>query len=66
MQFGILRKNLLPAACTRIYDENNVEMNCMHRNKKSYLMFNLLHKYSIPPTTMQLNTLKLVYDLYLY
>jgi hypothetical protein len=69
MQFGILRKNLLPAACARIYDENNVqlkEMNCMHRNKKSYLMFNLLHKYSIPPTTMQLNTLELVYDLYLY
>jgi hypothetical protein len=25
MQFGILRKNLLPAACTRIYDENNVQ-----------------------------------------
>jgi hypothetical protein len=41
-------------------------MNCMHRNKKSYLMFNLLHKYIIPPTTMQLNTLELVYDLYLY
>jgi hypothetical protein len=42
------------------------EMNCMHRNKKSYVMFNLLHKYSISPTTMQLNTLELVYDLYLY
>jgi hypothetical protein len=41
-------------------------MNCMHRNKKSYLIFNLLHKYNIPPTTMQLNTLELVYDLYLY
>jgi hypothetical protein len=69
MQFGILRKNLLPAACARIYDENNVQrkkMNCMHRNKKSYLMFNLLHKYSISPITMQLNTLELVYDLYLY
>jgi hypothetical protein len=39
-------------------------MNCMHRNKKSYLMFNLLHKYSIPPTTMQLNTLELVYTNY--
>jgi hypothetical protein len=38
----------------------------MRRNKKSYLMFNLFHKNSIPPTTMQLNTLKLVYDLYLY
>jgi hypothetical protein len=38
----------------------------MHRNKESYLMFNLLHKYSIPLTTMQLNTLELVYDLYLY
>jgi hypothetical protein len=40
----------------------------MHRNKKSYLMFNLLHKYRIPPTTtiMQLNTLELVYDIYLY
>jgi hypothetical protein len=25
MQFGILRKNLLPAACTRIYDENNMQ-----------------------------------------
>jgi hypothetical protein len=60
MQFDILRKNLLPAACARIYDENNVqwkEMNCMHKNKKTYLMCNLLHKYSISPTTMQLNTL---------
>jgi hypothetical protein len=25
MQFGILRKNLLPTACARIYDENNVQ-----------------------------------------
>jgi hypothetical protein len=69
MQFGILCKNLLPAACARIYDENNVqwkEINYMHRNKKSYLMFNFLYKYSISPTTMQLNTLELVYDLYLY
>jgi hypothetical protein len=67
MQLDILRKNLLPAACTRIYDENNMqlkEMNCMHRNKKSYLMFYFLHKYSIPPTAMQLNTLELVYDIY--
>jgi hypothetical protein len=38
----------------------------MHRNKKSYLMFNLLLKYSIPLTIMQLNTLELVYNLYLY
>jgi hypothetical protein len=38
----------------------------MHRNKKSYLMFNLFHKSSIPPITMQLNILELVYDLYLY
>jgi hypothetical protein len=69
MQFGILRKNLLPAACTRIYDENNVqwkEMNYMHRNKKSYLMFYFLYKYKIPPTAMQLNTLDLVYDIYWY
>jgi hypothetical protein len=67
MRFGILRKNLLPAACTRIYDENNVqrkEMNCTHRNKKSYLMFYFFHQYRIPPTAMQLNTLDLVYDIY--
>jgi hypothetical protein len=38
----------------------------MHRNKKLYLLFNLLHKYRIPPTTIQLNTLELVYDIYLY
>jgi hypothetical protein len=25
MQFDILRKNLLPAACTQIYDKNNVQ-----------------------------------------
>jgi hypothetical protein len=69
MQFGILRKNLLPAACTRIYDENNVqwkEMNCTYKNKKSYLMFYFIHKYKIPPTAMQLNTLDLVYDIYWY
>jgi hypothetical protein len=67
MQFSILRKNLLPDACTRIYDENNVqlkEMNCTHRNKKSYLMFYFLHKYKISSTAMQLNTLDLVYDIY--
>jgi hypothetical protein len=29
-------------------------------------MFNLLHKYRIPSTTMQLNTLELVYDIYTY
>jgi hypothetical protein len=59
MQFGILRKNLLPDACARIYDGKIMqlkEMNCMHRNKKSYLMFYFLHKYRIPPTAMQLNT----------
>jgi hypothetical protein len=39
-------------------------MNCMHRNKKSHLMFYLLHKYRIPPTAMQINTLELVYDVY--
>jgi hypothetical protein len=67
MQLGILRKNLLPAAYTRIYDGKNMqwkEMNCMHRNKKSYLMFYFLHKYRIPPTAMQLNALELVYDVY--
>jgi hypothetical protein len=67
MQFSILRKNLLPAAYTRIYDKNNVqrkEINCTHRNKKTYLMFYFLHKYRIPPTAMQLNTLDLVYDIY--
>jgi hypothetical protein len=67
MQFVILRKNLLPAACARIYDGKNVqwkEMNCMNRNKKSYLMFYFLHKYRILPTNMQLNTLELVYDIY--
>jgi hypothetical protein len=67
MQFGILRKNLLSAACTRIYDKNNVqwkEMNYTHRNKKSYLMFYFLHKYKIPLTAMPLNTLDLVYDIY--
>jgi hypothetical protein len=25
MQFGILRKNLLPAACAQIYDGKNVQ-----------------------------------------
>jgi hypothetical protein len=67
MQFGILRKNLLLAACARIYDGKNMqrkEMNFMHRNKKSYLMFYFLHKYSIPQTSMQLNALELVYDIY--
>jgi hypothetical protein len=67
MQLGILRKNLLPAACTRIYDGKNMqlkEINCMHRNKKSHLMFYFLHKYRIPPTVMQLNALELVYDVY--
>ncbi len=51
-----------------IYDKNNVqwkEMDYMHRNKKSYLMFYFLHKYKIPPTAMQLNALELVYDVYL-
>jgi hypothetical protein len=67
MQFGILSKNLLPAACARIYDGKNVqwkEMNCMHRNKKSDLMFSFLHKYRIPAIAMQLNILELVYDIY--
>jgi hypothetical protein len=41
-------------------------MNCTHKNKKSYLMFYFLHKYSILSTAMQLNTLDLVYDIYLY
>jgi hypothetical protein len=41
-------------------------MNCMHRNKKSYLIFYFLHKYRIPPTAMQLNALELVYDIYWY
>jgi hypothetical protein len=48
MQFDILRKNLLPTACTRIYDRKNMQwkkMNCMHRNKKSHLMFYFLRKY---------------------
>ena len=52
---------MLPAACTRIYDKNNVqwkEMNYTHRNKKSYLMFYFLHKYKIPPTAMQLKHIK--------
>jgi hypothetical protein len=38
----------------------------MHENKKSYLMFYFFHKYRIPPTVMQLNSLELVYDMYLY
>jgi hypothetical protein len=29
-----------------------------------YLLFYFLHKYRIPPTAMQLNTLDLVYDIY--
>jgi hypothetical protein len=69
MQLDILRKNLLPAACARIYDEINVqwkEMNYTHKNKKSYLMFYFLHKYRIPQTAMQLNILNLVYDIYWY
>jgi hypothetical protein len=32
----------------------------MHGNKKYYLMLYFLHKYRIPPTTMQLNLLELV------
>jgi hypothetical protein len=67
MQFDILRKNLLPVACARIYDGKNMqrkEMNCIHRNKKSYLMFYFLLKYRITPTAMQLNALELVYDIY--
>jgi hypothetical protein len=38
----------------------------MHRNKKLYLMFYFLHKYRIPPTAMQLNTLELVYGVGIY
>jgi hypothetical protein len=34
-----------------------------HGNKKSYLMLYFLHKYTIAPTIMQLNSLELVYDL---
>jgi hypothetical protein len=69
MQFGILRKNQLPVACGRIYDGKNMqwkEMNCMHRNKKLYLMFYFLYKYKIRPRVMQLNALELVYDIYWY
>jgi hypothetical protein len=38
----------------------------MHRNKKAHLMFYFLHKYRTLPTVMQLNALKLVYDIYRY
>jgi hypothetical protein len=37
-------------------------LTCM--NKNSYLMLYFLHKYRIPPTAMQLNSLELVYDIY--
>jgi hypothetical protein len=43
MQFGTLRKNLLPDTCTQIYDEKNVqwkEMNC-HAYKQK-IIFNVL------------------------
>jgi hypothetical protein len=60
----LLRKNLLPAVCAQIYDGNNVQsMEMNYRNKKSYLMLYFLHKYRIPPTAMQLNSLELVYDI---
>jgi hypothetical protein len=37
----------------------------MHEKKKKlYLMIYFLHKYRIPPTTMQLNSLEIVYDIY--
>jgi hypothetical protein len=38
----------------------------MHENKKSYLMLHFLHKYKLSPTSMQLNSLELVYDIYRY
>jgi hypothetical protein len=38
----------------------------MHGNKKSYLMLYFFHKSRITPTVMQLNSLELVYDIYLY
>jgi hypothetical protein len=41
MQFDILRKNLLPAACTRIYDKKNVQGNELHAYKQK-IVFNVL------------------------
>jgi hypothetical protein len=38
----------------------------MYGNKKMYLMLYLLYKYRIAPTTMQLDSLETVYDIYLY
>jgi hypothetical protein len=38
----------------------------MYGNKKSYLMLYFLYKYRVVPTTMQLNSLELVYDIYWY
>jgi imidazoleglycerol phosphate synthase glutamine amidotransferase subunit HisH len=35
----------------------------MLENKKTYLILYFLHKYMIAPTAMQLNSLKLVYDI---
>jgi hypothetical protein len=45
----------------RICNEKRIGM---HRNKKSYLMLYLLHKYRIHPTVMQLNLIELLYDIY--
>jgi hypothetical protein len=42
------------------------ELACIKTKKKSYLMFYFLHKYRIPQTAMQLNSLELVYDIYWY
>jgi hypothetical protein len=45
-----------------MYDE--MKLIGMHGNKKPYLMLYFLHKYKITPTIIQLNSLKLVYDIY--
>jgi hypothetical protein len=47
---------------TKIYDKS--KWLGIHGNKKSYSMFYLLHKYRIASTTIQLNSLELVYDIY--
>jgi hypothetical protein len=48
----------------KMYDER--KWIGMHGNKKSYLMLYFLHKYRIAATTMQLESLEPVYDIYLY